>query len=106
LVAAEMVPSGTDLSLGLSVVFGLSEVLPTDVELTELTEVVDKQMVEANRLLGLDEGVFVAMDLGEDRTKLHLKRRNDYQLAHAVRDWLILQTQLVRGQLLERLVDA
>lgn len=67
------------------VVFGLSEVLPTDVELTELTEVVDKQVVEADRLFGLYEGVFVAMDLREDRTELHLQRRNDDQLAHAVR---------------------
>lgn len=80
-----MVASGTDFGLRFRVVFGLSEVLPTDVELTELTEVVDKQVVEADRLFGLYEGVFVAMDLREDRTELHLQRRNDDQLAHAVR---------------------
>lgn len=85
---------------------GHADIFPPDIEEAQLPQIVDEQVAQSDSLSRLLQSIFVAVDLRQYGTKLHLQPSDDDKLAHSIAYGAFLEVQVVHRQVVQRLVDA
>ena len=83
-----------------------ADIFPPDIEEAQFPQIVDEQVAQSDPLPRLLQSIFVAVDLRQYGTKLHLQPSDDDKLAHSIAYGALLEVQVVHRQVVQRLVDA